>query len=175
MAWTGLLAEIHPPVDADYVDQFQRLAELNLDMKRLGPSKELLVRRSILEAALGNYHASRVAAKDAVLLDRADAEPWFQLGMSCMYLAYAEAGAVAASLADMAWEAIPLADLLEEARDAFERSADANPEDEEAGRLAAEVAAIRVRHPEEPALRALMLGESRGEPTRPPRPKLRRG
>lgn len=177
MAWTGLLAELHPPVDADYVDQFQRLAELNLQMKRDGPSKSLLLRRSLLEAALGNFHAGRVAAKDAVLLDREDPECLFQQGMSCLFLAYAEAGAVATSPADSGWEDIPVDQLLREAEEAFLAAAASNPEDEESKRLAAEVAEVLTRHPGERGLREHLRNEAEGEaPRRPLRPsRLHRG
>ncbi len=94
MTTTRLLTHLVQATDLDYVEHFQSLAIANLELRRLGPSAERLVRKSVLELDVGNFTASAAAAQDAVALAPLSSETHHQLGLSTLYLALAKAGAI---------------------------------------------------------------------------------
>jgi hypothetical protein len=84
---------VHGP-DLDYVEHFQLLSAVNLEIRRSGPTAERLLRKAILEMDVGNYLASLGAAEDALALDARSAEVRHQLGLVNLRLALAKAGAI---------------------------------------------------------------------------------
>jgi len=89
--WADL---VETPQDLDYVERFQRLAALNLEMRKDGPTVPILLRKSILETGVGNHAAALQAALDAVALDGGDAEAHHQVGRASLMLALVRAGVV---------------------------------------------------------------------------------
>lgn len=90
-----LLAQlVQVPADLDYVEHFQVLSGVNLEIRRHGPSADRLLRKAILEMDVGNYAASLAAAQDACALDPVSAETHHQVGLAYLLLAMAKAGAV---------------------------------------------------------------------------------
>jgi hypothetical protein len=94
MNGTRLLTALVQTSDLDYVEHFQALALANLELRRLGPSPERLVAKSVLEFNVGNYGASVAAAQDAVALAPLSSETHHQLGLSYLVLGLAKAGAL---------------------------------------------------------------------------------
>lgn len=82
------------PNDLDYVSGFQDLSRLNLQLRRDGPSMELLLRKANLERAVGNHRASLEAVVSAQELAPDHVEVHYELGMTYFFLAMAEAGAL---------------------------------------------------------------------------------
>lgn len=120
------------PDDLDYVDGFQALAQLVLELRRDGPSVERLLRRSQLERNVGNHMASLASARDALALDPDNAEVHYDLGLAYLYLALAKAEAlpVGPRPPDLPVEGI--GELLGAAVEAFSRALGLNPADEDA-------------------------------------------
>jgi hypothetical protein len=122
------LAQVH--ADVDYVDRFQALSGVNLEIRRQGPSSDRLLRKAILEMDIGNYGASLLAAMDAVALEPASAETHHQVGLAFLFLALARAGAVPAAPGhDMPRE--DASTLLASSLEAFRQSLKLNPDDQE--------------------------------------------
>jgi hypothetical protein len=80
--------------EPDYVEHFQRLAHVNLEIGQGGPTCERLLRKSILERDVGNYHASVEAATQASLREPQNAEAHYQAAMAAVHLAFVRAGAL---------------------------------------------------------------------------------
>jgi hypothetical protein len=174
MARSGLLGELHPALDGDYVSHFQQLADLNLELKKNGPSPELLLRKSMLEGAAGNYRASHRAAQDARLLRPDDPEYLYQVGISGLLLAYAEVGAVECLRPAGPLVEGSLAAVLDEAAEALEKSLICNPGDQDARRLIRRVRALRKACPDDDSLRlALQSDHDSDGAGRPARPRRR--
>jgi tetratricopeptide (TPR) repeat protein len=92
---TRLLTQlVQVPADLDYVEHFQVLSGVNLEIRRHGPSADRLLRKAILEMDIGNYAASLAAAQDACALDPVSAETHHQVGLAYLLLAMAKAGVV---------------------------------------------------------------------------------
>lgn len=171
MGRTRILSALQPPLDADYVSHFQRLADLNLEIRRKGPTAPRLLKKALLEAALGNLHASRQAAQEAAYLAPDSSEAWYQSGVACLLVAYAEAGSVECR-PPSASQPPSLTSLMQDACEAFGNAARRNPRDEEAPRLLKEVMGLLQTAPNERTLRHLLRAE-RQRAARPDRP-LRR-
>jgi tetratricopeptide (TPR) repeat protein len=122
------------PTDLDYVEAFQALAELTLELRRGGPSAELLLRRAQLERGVGNHEASLRSAKQALELDAANPEGHYEVGLAYFYLALAKSHAlpVAPRAHGPELPAEGVAELLGLAIEAFSRTVELNPNDEDA-------------------------------------------
>lgn len=119
------------PAEEDYVQHFQALARVNLEIREYGPTATRLLRKSILESDIGNYSAALDDARDALDLKSELPEAHYQEGMALMLLAFTRVGVLAGSPG----MAVPLARprrLLQQAAGSFQVVADLNDEDEEA-------------------------------------------
>jgi tetratricopeptide (TPR) repeat protein len=132
------------PTDLDYVEAFQALAQLTLELRRNGPSVELLLRRGQLERGVGNHESSLRSAQQAVALDPANPEGPYEVGLAYFYLALAKAHAlpVAPRAHGSQLPAEGVAELLGLAIEAFSRTFELNPNDEDAAQDLAALAAV---------------------------------
>ncbi len=144
---------VHAPLDLDYVENFQALARLNLEIERHGPSAPRLLRRAVLEMDVGNYEASYQAAKDALVLNPESGEAHFQRGLACLLMACVQADAIAGAPGMEAPRGMNMIDLVREASEAFGKAAHLNPDDEEAVEGLAQIGAILVNEPSEAEVR----------------------
>ena len=126
-----LLEVVIAPAEEDYVQHFQALAQVNLEIRQTGPNATLLLRKSILEMDIGNYSAALDAARDALDLKPELPEASYQEGMALMLLAFTRVG-VLAGAPGMAMPIARARRLLEQAADSFAVVAINNPGDEEA-------------------------------------------
>lgn len=128
---TRLLTHLVQVTDLDYVEHFQALALANLELRRLGPSAERLVRKAALELDVGNFGASCSAAQDAVAMAPHSSETHHQLGLSNLYLALAKAGAI--SVGPGVSERVPesVTGLLWRALEAWKEALRLAPDDDE--------------------------------------------
>lgn len=126
-----LITELVSAPNLDYVESFQTLSALNLEMRRQGPSAPLLLRKAILEMGCGNYAACLSAALDAAAMEPLSAETHHQVGSAYFLLALARSGAVPAGPGH-AHEDQPAIVLLSKSIDSFRQSIRLNPGDEEA-------------------------------------------
>jgi len=122
---------VQVPADLDYVEHFQVLSGVNLEIRRHGPSADRLLRKAILEMDIGNYAASLAAAQDACALDPVSAETHHQVGLAYLFLALAKAGAVPTGPGVRETPAESSLGLLQRAVGAFEDVLRLNPHDQE--------------------------------------------
>ena len=146
-----LLELVPTATEADYIQHFQALATVNLEIRQRGATAERLLRRSILEMDVGNFQASLDAAQDALDLRPDLNEARYQEGMSLIMLAFTKLGVVAGA-AGMATPIARPRTLLEQAAESFGKAVRANPEDEEAQDDLAATSAFLANHPEDDAL-----------------------
>ncbi|MEK6976028.1 MAG: hypothetical protein AABY18_06770 [Candidatus Thermoplasmatota archaeon] len=123
---------VQAPSDLDYVESFQALSRINLELRRHGPSADRLLRRANLERAVGNHAASLAAAQDALVLEPQNAEMHYQVGVANLFLALAKAEALPVGPRRTELPDESLSELLRRACDAFAKAAEMNPEDEDA-------------------------------------------
>lgn len=129
---TRLLTQlVQVPADLDYVEHFQVLSGVNLEIRRHGPSSDRLLRKAILEMDVGNYAASLAAAQDACALDPVSAETHHQVGLAYLLLAMAKAGAVPTGPGVRETPSESCMGLLQKAIDALREVLRINPEDAE--------------------------------------------
>jgi Flp pilus assembly protein TadD len=136
-----LLQLVQVPADLDYVQHFQTLSAVNLEIRKSGASAERLLRKAILESDVGNFEAALLAAKDAVDLEPKNPEAHHQVGMASLMLAMVKSGALASGpgLHEMPTESAT--ELVLAAMEAFREAAKLNPEDQESR---ADLAALKV-------------------------------
>lgn len=146
------------PSDLDYVESFQSLSKVNLEIRRYGPTAERLVRKAHLERDVGNHASSLVAAQDALVLDPRNPEMHYQVGLAFLYLALAKAGAlpVGPSPSEMPEDGTPA--LLEKAVAAFHLTLELNPNDDDARQDAQALQAVLDAHASERALSDALRG-----------------
>ena len=132
MASKNLLHLMHAPLDVDYVQHFQGLAALNLEIKRLGPSADRMLRKAILEMDVGNFEAAVKAAEHALDLSPSTPEIHYQYGLANLLLACAKADAIPTGPGQQIPPRTGVKPLLEEALDAFRQATKLNGFDEEA-------------------------------------------
>lgn len=141
------------PAEADYVQHFQALSTVNLEIREHGATAHRLLRKAILEMDVGNYHAALDAARDAVEAKPDLLEARYQEGLALILLSFAKVGVLAGSQG-MASPAARPRRLLVQALDAFSTVAAANPEDEEAAADMSALAAFLEDVVEDDALEA---------------------
>ncbi len=148
-----LLQLVPPPNERDYLEHFQSLASVNLEIRQRGPTAERLLRKSILEMDLGNFSASLDAARDAAELHHKDPEARYQEAMALVMLAFTKAG-VLAGAAGMESPLASTQTLMKQATQAFAEVVKYNPEDEEAAEDLAALSRFLMEHPAEKDLDA---------------------
>lgn len=143
-----LSQRLHVPRDVDYVQAFQNLNRVQLELRRHGPSVELLLRRCELERRVGNYAASHAAALDAYRLDPRNPEVHYQVGVALVYLAMRKAGAVPCTTSSIRVPDQDQDQLLERAVYAFRAVVQLNPDDQDAEVLQHELEDLAGQHVE---------------------------
>lgn len=122
------------PADLDYVNGFQELARINLQIRQQGASVERLLRRANLERAIGNHRASLDAVLEAQRLAPDHPEVHYELGVTYFFLAMSEAGALPVGPLHQNAESEGIRALLSKALEAFTAVIEQNPADTEAAR-----------------------------------------
>ncbi len=140
------------PSDRDYVESFQALSKVNLEIRRYGPTAERLVRKAHLERDVGNHGSSLVAAQDALVLDPRDPEMHYQVGLAFLYLALAKAGALPVGPSPSEMPEDSASALLGKAIAAFRVTLELNPKDDDARQDAQALQAVLDAHATERAL-----------------------
>ncbi len=131
MTHDPLLDPLATAMDPDYVHCFEQMAEIEVTIRRRGPSPHLLMRRATILMALGNYAPALQAARDAVLRSPRHGDAHFQEGLAWVALARVQCGAVVAP-GVAAPAPRPLMTLLENAYGAFCAAATCAEGDDEA-------------------------------------------
>ncbi|MES2155250.1 MAG: hypothetical protein V4510_08970 [bacterium] len=129
---TRLLTQLVEAPNLDYVENFQVLSALNLEIRRHGPSAERMLRKAMLEMGVGNYAACLSAALDAQAMDPASPETHYQVGLANFLIALARSGAVPGG-PGMGHPADdePASRLLAKSIEAFREAVRVNPGDDE--------------------------------------------
>lgn len=152
---TRTLGEWVKERDLDYVERFQALAVLNMEIRKSGPNAERMLRKAVLEMDVGNYTASLTAAQDAVALEPNSAETHHQVGMSLLVVALSKAGAVPGGPGQEDGPE-PVSSILKRAVASFRATLERNQEDEETSTLFTAVQATLRDHPDERGLRSAL-------------------
>ncbi|MGB1696929.1 MAG: hypothetical protein ACPHK8_00855 [Thermoplasmatota archaeon] len=118
---------VHAP-QTDYVEAFQAISHVNMEIQKMGPTPERLLRRAVLEIDMGSYVDARESIQDSLLAGHQAPEAMYYLGIVNVFLAMQKAGAIAAAAGQFAPE--PARVHMEQACAAF-RSALALNEDED--------------------------------------------
>lgn len=134
------------PADLDYVESFQALSKVNLEIRRYGPSAERLIRKAHLERDVGNHAAGLVAAQDALVLDPRDPEMHYQVGLAFLYLALAKARALPVGPSPTELPDETASELLSKSVAAFRMVLELNPKDEDARQDATALQSILDAH-----------------------------
>ncbi len=148
-----LLQLVPPHTEADYLEHFQSLAEVNMEIRQNGLTPERLLRKSIIELEIGNYSAERDAARDAAELKPDWAEVHYQEGMSLLLLALTKAGVVAGA-PGMEAPVGGVRTLMEHAARSFGQALRLNADDEEVQEDVAALTRFLARHDEDADLEA---------------------
>ena len=126
------IAQLVPkPNDLDYVEHFQTLSTVNLEIRRHGPSADRLVRKAILELDVGNFSASLTAAQDAAVLEPSNPETHHLVGMAYLMLALVKSGALPSGPGLHASPSESVTALVLHGSDSFREASRLNPGDEE--------------------------------------------
>lgn len=118
--------------DTDYVEEFQALAAVNLEIQSKGPNAPRLLRKAILEIHLGDYVDARRTVEAALDLHPGLSEAHFQRGVVYALLACLKADAVPAGPGHTTLPPESLRFLLTEAARAFAEAVRTNPYDDDA-------------------------------------------
>ena len=140
------------PADLDYVESFQHLSKVNLEIRRYGPTAERLIRKAHLERDVGNHASSLVAAQDALVLDPRNPEMHYHVGLAFLYLALAKADALPVGPSPSELPEDQTTALLEKAVSAFRLVLELNPSDEDALLDANTLQAVLDAHPDDRGL-----------------------
>lgn len=125
---------VHAP-QADYVETFQALAIVNLEIQNYGPTAERLLRRGLLEIDMGAYVDARESIQDALIADASIPEGMYYLGVANVLLCLQKAGVIAGSAGQVAPE--PARVHMEQACSAFRTAVALNDDDDLHSQLAA--------------------------------------
>ncbi len=129
---TRLLTQLIQAPNLDYVENFQILSALNLEIRRHGPSAERMLRKAIMEMGVGNYAACLSAALDAQAMDTQSPEAHHQVGSAYFLMALARSGAVPGGPGmGLAADNDPATVLLSKSVEAFHAVLKLNAGDEE--------------------------------------------
>lgn len=131
-------ATIHELVNApqtDYVEAFQAFAALGMEIQRMGPTPERLMKKGILEIDLGAYVDAKQSIQDALLANASVPEGMYYLGVVNVYLSLQRAGVLAAAQGQFAPEYARV--HMEEACVAFRSALAVNDDEDLRSQLAA--------------------------------------
>jgi tetratricopeptide (TPR) repeat protein len=146
------------PADLDYVESFQALSKVNLEVRRYGPTAERLLRKAHLERDVGNHASSLVAAQDALVLDPRNPEMHYHVGLAFLYLALAKADALPVGPSPTELPDEDATALLGKAVAAFQMVLELNPRDEDARTDANALQAVLDSHPDDRHLAEALRG-----------------
>lgn len=152
-----LLQLVPPQQESDYLEHFQALSAVNLEIRQQGATPERLLRKSILEVDIGNFSAGLDAARDAAELRPEWAEVHYQEGMSLLLLAFTKAG-VMAGAPGMEPPLGSIHTLMGHAARSFGQALQLNQDDDEVQEDLAVLTRFMTRHEGEAALRDALQG-----------------
>lgn len=146
-----LLQLVPPQQESDYLEHFQALAAVNLEIRQRGATPERLLRKSILEMDIGNFSAGLDAARDATDLRPDWGEAHYHEGMALLFLAFTKAG-VLAGAPGMEQPIGSVQTLMAHAARALGQAYKVNDDDEEVREDLAVLARFMAKHDGEEAL-----------------------
>lgn len=138
--------------DLDYVERFQTLAKVNLEMRNAGPTADRLLRKAVLEIEVGNYAAGLEAARDAITMDGTSPEAHYQAAVAHVLLAYVRIGALPLAPGAHQLPGEAAQEHLRKALDGFREAVRLNPVDDEARDDVHALERILERHGDEQGL-----------------------
>ncbi|MHB8633127.1 MAG: hypothetical protein ACYDBQ_04040 [Thermoplasmatota archaeon] len=141
-----LLQQFKAQSDVDYVDCFQGLAALSLEIRRSGPTPERLLRKATLEMDIGNHVAALAAARHAGQLASRAGEPHFVAARALVLMALVRARALAGAPGLDEGSETP-SQLVRDAVGELHHALRLNPEDEEAREDVVVLEALLAAHP----------------------------
>lgn len=118
--------------DLDYVEHFQALARVNLEIRGKGATRERLLRKAILEIDVGNFAAGLQSAQDAAAMDETSGEVHYQLAVANVLMAFVRAGALPVGPGMVELPRESALSFLRTALAEFGKAVRLNPEDDEA-------------------------------------------
>lgn len=152
-----LLQLVPPQQESDYLEHFQALSAVNLEIRQQGATPERLLRKSILEVDIGNFSAGLDAARDAAEMRPEWGEAHYQEAMTLLLLAFTKAG-VLAGAPGMEPPLGSIRTLMDHATRGFSRALQFNHGDEEVKEDLAVLARFLARHEDESSLRDALQG-----------------
>ncbi len=123
---------VQAPRDLDYVENFQGLSKVNLEIRRHGPSAERLMEKCRRERDVGNHVAALAAAQDALGFDDKNPEMHYEAGLGYLCVALAKAGVLPVGPGIHALPNQPIATLLRRGEEEFRAVLLLNPRDQDA-------------------------------------------
>lgn len=156
MARTRLLQQLQAPQDLDYVERFQTLAQVNLEIRRTGPNADRLLRKATLEMDIGNHAAALAAARHAAQLAPRMPEPHFLAARALVLLALVRSKAIAGAPGVQDEPGEPPVQLMQDAIQEFRAVLRLNPEDMEALEDVAILDAMMLAHPSDKGLESAL-------------------
>ncbi len=151
-----LLQLLPPRSETDYLDHFQALAAVNVEIQKRGATPERLLQKAMLEMQIGNFSAGLEAARDATDLRPTWAEAHYQQGMALLHLAFVRVGILAGS-AGMERPVGSPKTLLEHAGRAFGEALRLHPEDVEAKEDLSTLSLFMAQHNSADSVRMALL------------------
>ena len=162
MKRTRLLTQLQAPQDLDYVERFQTLAAVNLEIRRTGPSSPRLLRKAALEMDIGNHAAALAAARHACQLTPKESEAHFQVARALVLLALVRSKAIAGAPGTPDETGEAPAQLLHDAVQEFKAVLRLNPEDLEALEDVAILETMMLTNPTDRALEQALRRQVEG-------------
>lgn len=144
-----LLVRFLPPPDLDYNDAFQRLAAIELQMRREGATEGLLLCRAQSMLLLGNYLRAAFDAEEVARGNPECGEAYFLKGQASLALAAVKMGIARPGVGSYIPRSSlpPARDLLAMARQCFAAVLARNPGDPQAGRGMTTVNSLQAHAP----------------------------
>jgi tetratricopeptide (TPR) repeat protein len=161
---TPSLARLVFDGNTDYVEEFQALASVNLEIQAKGPSAPRLLRKAILEIHLGNYVHARETVERALDAQPASPEAHYQRGVAYALLACLKADAIPAGPGNHDLPKESLRFLLTEAARSFAQAMQQNPGDDEAQERLLRIGTILDTAVTEQRMGVLLRDGTRGAP-----------
>ena len=118
---------VHAP-QTDYVETFQAISEVNLEIQRFGPTPTRLLKRGVLEIDMGSYVDARTSIQDALVVRDDMPEALYYLGVANVFLSMQRVGIIAAAAGQFAPE--PARSHMQQAVAAFEAALALAPDED---------------------------------------------
>lgn len=145
--------------NTDYVEEFQALAAVNLEIQAKGATASRLLRKAILEVHVGDYADARESVERALDASPASAEAHYQRGVAYALLACLKADAIPAGPGHHDLPKESLRFLLTEAARSFAKAVACNADDDEAQERLLRVGTILDTATSEDRIALLLRGE----------------